>query len=1053
MKWSSLHHHSTFSYMDGFGTPEQHIERAVELDMPALALTEHGNTSSHVRLEKAAVKAGIKPIFGCELYTGAVDAEQRGRYKWHLTVLAENLEGYRNLLKLVSMGWAEGFHYEPTVSGEMLAAHSEGLIVLSGCAGSKLVCDLLGGKGVQPHDADLRSALATAQRFKALLGNRYYLEAQAFPELERTCATNDAIQRISAKTGIPIVATGDVHYMRPEESDIQVILHTAGRGGKNNTFEKQQQSWGYNIKLSPPLSDAVLLDRMIATGMSRAVAQRALHTSVEIADRCNVTLPKAERLRFPYPEGHDARSLFRRWLRDGWNYRSMDQHPKRSEAVGRIKYEMEMIEAKDFVDYFLMLSDVVRFAKDNGVAVGPARGSAAASLACYLLRITEVDPLMFPAMVFERFIDVTREDLPDVDLDFDDDMRYKVYEHLVDLYGVERVGNIGNFVRYRGKNAIDDVARVFQLPYDATETVKNLVIERSGGDSRFDASLEDTVGMFPQAKAAFDSHPELWNAVALEGNMRGMSVHAAGLVVANTPITDFCALYTREIGNKGRKRQVSVLSVDKYDAEYLNVLKVDVLGLSTMGMIRLALEEVGIPLADLYAVPLDDPITLKAFKEGDVVGIFQFEGRATRLVNADVSPDNFSELADINALSRPGPLFSGATAAYVDTKHGRVERRSFHPAVDRLTGFTHGQIIYQEQILQIVREVGGFPWTHASAIRKIISQKKGEAAFNEMQDMFLDGAMKMHGISRSLGLDIWKQLVTSGTYAFNVAHCVSYSMLGFWCMWLKQHHPVAFYMASLLKVPDDKSGEAKRHRILRDAARHGIEVAPPHPNRSGRTWTTAGGRIQAGYEQVKGIGESIADDIIADRDARGAFADWEDLLRVKGIGPAKMDMIRATAGSDDPFGLLVTGRVLDEIRAEIENGELPGLPPPTHRSGDIPTDAENLTVIWLGVVRSKDYADYIEDQRARTGDEIADIIRKMKYKDRVTSCKLQAYDDGDEEVYLRFDRVRSFPRHKEALESLVLNRDVVLVIGKKKKGFGVSLHVEKMWIIDPTEEE
>lgn len=1056
MKYVSLHHHSTYSYGDGYGSPEKHVARAVELGMPALALTEHGNVSSHVRLEKSALKAGIKPIFGVELYTGAVDEENRSRYKWHLTVLAENQTGYINLLKLVSRGWAEGNYYEPTVSGDMLAEHQEGLIVLSGCSGSKLVCDLLGGKGVTEHDSDINAALETARRFQSLLGDRYYLETQAFPELDRTCDTNQALESIAAKTGIQIVATGDVHYPKPEDSDMQVILHAAHRGSKS--FEDQARSWGYDVKLSPPLSDAAVVERLTATGMSRKTALGAVQNAATIGERCNVTLPKAERLRYPCPDGFTSVSLFRRWIQAGWKYRGFNNlaSDRKQQYRERLDYEMKTIETKDFVDYFLLLSDAVRYAKDSGIPVGPARGSAAASLICFLLRITEVDPMLFPTMLFERFIDVTREDPPDIDLDFADDRRDEVRQYLGRKYGQGRVGNIGNFVRYRGKNSINDVARVYGIPKWAADTVNDLVIERSSGDSRFESSLADTIELFPAAKAVFEQYPKLLQALRLEGDMRGMSVHAAGLVVGATPLTDVCAVYSKTSG-KG-KRKLSVLSIDKYDAEYLDILKIDALGLSTMGMIAICLDLAELTLNDLYAIPLDDVETMEAFQANDVVGVFQFEGRATRLVNGDVCPQNFMELADTNGLSRPGPLFSGVTSMYCDVKHGRKEPEHLHPVVDKFTEATFGQIVYQEQILSIIREIGGFPVTKLAGIRRIISKKLGEGQFQVMYDDFVKGAKERYQIDADLAKLIWSKMVTSAQYSFNVPHAVSYSMIAFWCMWLKIHYPAAFYTASLRKA---KAGADMKpiQKLLWDAEKHGIKVSPPDLTRSGIDWTLdpETGHILAGFIQVPGIGEKLAAEILRDRAENGPFRDlygpdmeavnWSGLLRVKGVGPAKLEVIRAFGESDDPFGLRRTARMLYEVRKAVEEDGMP-LPLPTHDSDALRATGDVKRVVWWGVVRHKEYKDLLEDERAKTGDDPEVIIKRIKAPDKVKSCTLHSYDAGFEDVYLRVNRWQ-FRKFKEQLEAIRPNGDVVCVVGEKRSGFGASIQVKRLFIVDP----
>ena len=547
------------------------------------------------------------------------------------------------------------------------------------------------------------------------------------------------------------------------------------------------------------------------------------------------------------------------WCREGWKYRGLN-HMSKSEQKRygeRVKYEMDLIISKDFVDYFLVLSDVVRTAKSLGVAVGPARGSAAASLVCYLIRLTEVNPLHYPLMLFERFIDPNRFDLPDIDLDFEDDRRDEVRQIMIRKYGHDRVGNIGTFTRYRGKNAIDDVARVYQLPKGEINAIKEFLVERSGGDSRFDASIGDTVEMFPLVKATFDKYPVLYKSMELEGNYKAFGVHAAGLVVGAEPLWKYVATYSRKVGSGLTAKEVQVLSVDKYDGEHLGLMKLDALGLVTMGMIRIALDMLGMSLEDLYDIPMDDAETLAAFERADVVGVFQFEGRTMKMVCEELKPKTFMDLAAVNALARPGPLHSGSTGEYIAIRHGRKERTDIHPIIAKICEATEGQIIYQEQILQITRDVGKFPWTHASKIRSIISHKEGESAFNAMWPMFKDGAAQSD-IDEHTAREIWKRMATAGTYAFNIAHCVSYSMLGFWAMWLKVHHPLEFYAAQLHKTPDaEKSVLLMRDMRSLKFDRH-YKVLPPLPGESGYTWKPVKGGVRAGFLQIPGVGELTA---------------------------------------------------------------------------------------------------------------------------------------------------------------------------------------------------
>ena len=1044
--------------MDGFGTPDEHVARAADLGMSALALTEHGNVSSHVKLEKAANAAGIKPIYGAELYT----APGRHRSKWHLTALAETQEGYQNLNRLVTRSWSENFYFWPTVAGEMLVEHASGLIITSGCADSHLSCTLLGGKSqgekretISSEDMDAAERLI--RHYQEILGkDNYFLEVQRFKDLQRTRTLNPAFAELSARTGAPLVATSDCHYPMPADNEMQKILHAAGRN--LGTVAKAEASWEYDILLTPPISDQEILDDLVGTGLTSSQAWSSIDSTSNIAMRSSVVLPKNELLRFPLPHGYNTpQDLLWDKIRDGWRYRirtnrvfrEMMRDPKLVKQAGdKVAYEMSVITDKQgFCDYFLMLADSVSFAKDAGIAVGPARGSAAASLVLFLIRITEVNPLMFPTMVFERFMDVTRADMPDVDLDFADDRRDEVRQYLVRKWGSDRVGNIGNFVKYKGKNSIDDVSRVHQIPKWQAEIVKSRIIERSGGDSRASDSLGDTFETFESARQVLSKYPEMNYAIRLEGNYRGMSVHAAGIVISNNPISDTCAVYTRETSGGER----SVLAYDKKDAEYLGMLKMDFLGLSTMGMISIALDIIGMKLEELYDIPLDEPETLRGFKENDVVGIFQFEGRATRLVCADVSPDNFMHLADINALSRPGPLFSGMTAEYVEVKHGRKDPEKLHPMVDKHTTWTNGQIVYQEQVLNIIREVGGFPVTKVADIRKIISQKLGEMSFNTMQEEFVDGAHRLHGIDRALAIRIWKFMVTSATYSFNVAHCVSYSMLAFWCMWLKRHHPLAFYTAQLRKTAEDKWP-----KLLKDARKHGVEVLPPDMLVSEGTWLPdfEANAVRAGFTQIKGIGAKTYERIAEAKAADPLnFTKWSDLLNVKGIGPKTIVKIKEFCESEDPFGLDRVRKLLEEYRNNLEyqRGEWRGLPIPTHTSDEIGRHSVRRNVCWIGVVRKKNYQDYVENQRTRTGDSVEEILARTKDPHLLTSAVLQAYDDGDEDVYLRFNRWK-FPEVKDLIEELELEEHIVLVIGDKRDDFGISIHVKHLIVIVPDED-
>lgn len=1105
MKWVSLHNHTTFSYGDGFGPVSRHVERVKELGMTAVSVTEHGNTSSHAHLEMECKKHGIKPIYGCELYTaptdfsaGANGAPIRTRKKFHQTVLAANEEGYRNLNRIVSASWREHFFQWPTTSAGLLRRYSEGLLVLSGCADSLLSCTLLGGKELGEKRlsysrSDFARAVEVVERYQAIFGERYFLEVQRFPGLERTCVLNPAFAEISERTGARLVATADVHYPYPEDNKMQRILHAALRGG---TVEQMDASWEYDILLTYPLSDREIFNDLVGTGLTEAQAKAAILQTAQIAEMATVELPKNEPIKFPYPgsglngekrtwsvekevdrlcHGMPGESSYKKYgsieeyiwekIKDGWDFRSLSNERLSDPAwkakyEDRLNYEMDQIASKGFLHYFGMLSDAVVWAKDHKIPVGPARGSAAASLTCYLLRITEVDPMQFPHMLFARFIDPNRLDLPDVDLDFADDRRDEVRKYLISVYGADRVGNIGNFTRYRGKNSIDDVARVYRIPAWAAETVKELIVERSGGDARQSNSLQDTFEMFEKARKVLDQFPQLELACELEGNYRGLGVHAAGLVISNAPITDTCAVYTRE--KAGSDEPVTVVAYDKKAAEYVGFLKADFLGLSTMGMIGKALDIIGMDLEDLYRVPIDEPGTMAAFRRNDLAGVFQFEGRATAIVNADVVPDHFGHLADINALSRPGPLFSGMTAQYVDVKHKRTPPTRLHPVVDALTDWTYGQIVYQEQVLSIVKDLAGFPIERVGDIRRIISQKLGNMAMANALEEFIDGCYNTHGVKPDLARRIWDYIATSSTYSFNQSHSVSYALLGFWCMYLKVHHATAFYAAQLSKVGDGKEQLYKRGKLMQDAIRHGVSISPPDLAMSGKQWSAdlAGKRVVAGFMQVNGIGPVMAEKVVSWRDAvanlsqqhgEPAEFEWSDLTAISGIGPKTIEKIEDFVNSEDPFEIHRVGRILAQVREEIETGVdgMDVLPLPSHHSTELPKEGAHR-VVWVGFARNLNFKDYVEATRTRTGQDEDKIIAEMKDPHLRKLCVIQAYDEGDEDVYLRVNRWK-FPELEKGLESLTKNQDIVVVRGWKKGGFGISIQVEKMWIIDGSE--
>jgi DNA polymerase-3 subunit alpha len=527
-----------------------------------------------------------------------------------------------------------------------------------------------------------------------------------------------------------------------------------------------------------------------------------------------------------------------------------------------------------------------------------------------------------------------------------------------------------------------------------------------------------------------------------------MSVHAAGLVVANRPLTDICAVYERD--------GARVMSIDKYDIEYVDALKLDFLGLTTMGMIARCLDLAGLTLEDLYAIPDTDSRTINIFRTGDVVGVFQFEGRATRLVNRDVRPDHFMHIADINALSRPGPLFSGQTAAYVDVRHGRKQAESLHPLIDEITKHTYGQMIYQEHILSCLKDVGGLEWTNVHHIRRIIAKKAGQAAFQQNFEIFAQGAHDLHGIDAELAERIWRRLVTAGTYAFNIAHAVSYSMLAFWTAWLKVNYPTEFYAASLAKAVNNAE---LQFRLMRDALAHSIDVKPPSLQYSHAGWRPVKNvGLVAGWQQIPKIGEKTAERIEALAGDYG-FDDWIELRAIPGIGDKTIARMEEWTLARDPFGLYRTEKRLAKVKRFLKGPGKGQAPLPTYDGVTLSTmkvkprlDGEpwrpGPRVIYMGMVGKVEYKDIIEDERSRTGQEVEEILKTIKRPDLVKRATLHCYDVTDEEVYARINRWK-FPHLQSQLAMIHPNRDVVVILGNRIAGFGTPVTVERIWIFDP----
>ena len=1090
MEYVSLHTHTTYSYADGYGTVEEHVDRVAELGMGALALSEHGNVDSHAALERECKRVNIKPIFGLEAYFGPV-GEKQTQAKTHLTIFAMNEEGYHNLNKIVTQSYIDSYYF-PTVSPTTLRKYNEGIAVLSGCSDSLISCSLLGGKFTGPKkepinfrtddglwDIPTSAADRKIQWFLDVFGpERFFLEVQRFPKLDRTCALNSTFAKLGERHGVSLIATSDVHYPRPTDNAMQAVLH--GARWQSTPEIAAETAWEFQANLTYPESDDEIVANLVSTGLSLPQAKTAVSNTAELASRCNVELPKAQPLRFSTTGGRTAEQELKRNLVKGWNHR-VSQRPnlleRKTEYFDRMKEELSVIIPKDFCDYFLATADLCQYAKSQDVTVGPGRGSAAGSLVCYVLGITEIDPLhpTFKRMIFERFIDPNREDNPDIDLDFDDELRYKVAERARYTYGPENVANVANHIGYKGKNTLKDIARAFRLPQKTFEPIAKRIPERTETDERVDDSILDVLEAYgsdpviANLKEKFER--ELSFAVALEGNRHSRGIHAGGFVISSEPITNVCAIYTKEKGSGRKKQYAQVIPYEKRDAEHLGMLKMDFLGLSTMGVIGKIRNWIGMDLDTLYSLFYNadkrvHDYVLKSFQDDDLTGIFQYEGGTTRQVTSEVKPSNFDELAACNALSRPGPMYGKDASGYTQTqnyiavKNGERDWKRIHPSgFDRHVEWTYGQIVYQEQIMWILRDLAGFSTGRVLKVRKIIGKKLGEHQFAELWDEFKTGC-GANGVSEDDAASVWSAIRTAAGYAFNTAHAYSYALIAWWQAYFKINHKVEFFAASLAKNGDGKDDLPRRTMLLQDVAANNILIDSFNPNLMDAQWVPVYDNmgilkqmIRPGWRQLPGIGEATAEDIICARsDYRNADRqfNWWDLINVSGIGePTIMKMVE-WVGQSDPLGIFRTERQLSVFRKQCENGEFDGTGLPDFDDYIMSNEISDAGTGWVGfvcLVQNIVYKDEIETIRSKTGKSVDEIRAEMDAPEKSKKATLFGYDEYGE-VALRVSRW-VFDGLAERITAITKDHHIVVVWGRTFAGRDRSIQVRNIWVLDP----
>jgi len=844
-----LHLHTEYSLLDGACHVDELLTHAAALKMPALAVTEHGNMFSTVIFHDKAKQKGIKPIIGCEVYIAPRSRHERGggpaEAANHFVLLAATHEGYRNLIKLVAAGYTEGFYYRPRIDKDLLAEHSKGLIGLSSCLKGEVPASL--------RAEQQQKALEAAATFRDILGrDNFFLELQ-YQGIEEQQRVNAALPGLARDLGIPLVCTNDVHYLKREDARAHDILLCIGTGKTVNDRERLRYH-GDQFYLKTAEEMAAVLGEF----------PEALANTVRIAERCNVDLGDTDNQLpvFEVPAGSTLDAYFEQTVREGLARRmprlraraeqGLLRHPLEQYAA-RLDYEIDIIKRMRYPGYFLIVWDFIRHAKEQGIPVGPGRGSAAGSLVAYSLGITDVDPLDFD-LLFERFLNPERISLPDIDIDFCERRRGEVIEYVTRKYGRENVAQIITFGTMKARAVVRDVGRVLDIPYADVDRVAKMI--PAALDMTLDKALEESPAL-KEAEGKDDRVRDLLQvARRLEGMTRHASVHAAGVVIAPRPLTEFVPLY------KGQRDEITTQWGMK-EIERIGLLKMDFLGLSTLTLIDDCLKHIRETTGETVsfdAIPLDDAKTFQLFCDGQTPGIFQFESSGMREILRKAKPQRFDDLIALNALYRPGPLRSGMVDDFIGRRHGRVEITYEVPQLEPILRDTYGVIAYQEQVMRIASELAGFTLGQADMLRKAMGKKKADVMQAQRQ-YFVDGAVA-HGITERKANKIFDLMEYFAGYGFNKSHATTYALVAYQTAYLKANYPWHF-LAALLTI--ESQNTEKLAMYLAEARERGIPILPPDVNSSGLAFTVTREGVRFGLGAVKGAGESAITSILEAR--------------------------------------------------------------------------------------------------------------------------------------------------------------------------------------------
>jgi DNA polymerase-3 subunit alpha len=853
--FTHLHVHTEFSLLDGACRIEELVNRAKELNMTSLAITDHGAMYGVVEFFKQSKKAGIKPILGFEAYVSPrklTDKDsQKDKNQYHLVLLAENQEGFKNIIKLCSIGFVDGYYYKPRVDHDTLKAHSSGIIALSACLAGEVQSYLL--------DNNYEEALKTALMYRDIFGeNNFFLELQDHGMKEQQ-SVNEALKRISRETGIGLVATNDVHYINKEDAYFHDVLLCI----------QMQNTIADEDRMKFPSDEFYLKSH---EEMAELFPEEALRNTANIAERCNVELDfnTVHLPEFKIPPNYSKSEYFREICQNGLRER---YEVITEEIQNRLDYEIKVIEQMGYVDYFLIVWDFIKYAKDNNIMVGPGRGSAAGSIVAYSMKITNIDPIKYN-LIFERFLNPDRISMPDIDVDFCYERREEVIEYVKRKYGKERVAQIITFGTMAARGAIRDVGRALNLSYGEVDFIAKKIPMSLG------MTISKALEINKELKDLYESEQKVRKlidlALKVEGLPRHASTHAAGVLISKEDVTEYVPL--------SRNKDVITTQFNMVELEELGLLKMDFLGLRTLTVIRDAInliESNHNVKVDFSNCKYDDKDVYKMFANAETLGIFQFESSGMRAFLSELKPTEFENLSAANALYRPGPM--GQIPVYIKNKQNPESVTYLHPKLEPILNVTYGCMVYQEQVMQIVRDIGGFTMGRSDLLRRAMGKKKMSVMLEERKNFIYGkpaengepailGAIN-NGVDEKTANDIYDLMVEFAKYAFPKAHSVAYAALAYETAWLKLHYPVEF-MAALISSIMGSSGTVSLY--IRECKRLGIEILPPDVNESRDKFTVEGGKIRFGLAAVKNVGTNVIAEIIKAREEKGKFTSFTD---------------------------------------------------------------------------------------------------------------------------------------------------------------------------------